>query len=158
MQTKVYKPKVDRTFWWISVPTLLLLLCGTVLACFEPVALFIMLPVDALSIYFVVAPLLGYVELREHSVFIKYGPFLKREIPYVKIRAVVSDRKFYSESMLSLKCAMEHVNIKYNSFDVTSVSVDDNDGLIAELERRRGRPSAQSRENRVPYAPPTKER
>ena len=148
MQTKVYKPKVDRTFWWISVPTLLLLLSGTVLACFEPVALFIMLPVDALSIYFVVAPLFGYVELREHSVFIKYGPFLKREIPYAKIRAVASDRKFYSESMLSLKCTMEHVNIKYNSFDVTSVSVDDNDGLIAELERRRESGEARKEYNR----------
>ena len=39
--------------------------------------------------------------------------------------------------MLSLKSAMEHVEIRYNSFDVTVVSVKDNDALIAELDERR---------------------
>ena len=137
MQVKVYKPKLDRVFWWISVPTLALLLGMTVLACFEPMVLFIMLPTDAFTVYFLIAPLFGFVELREHTVFIKYGPILKREIPYARIRSLTRDRKFYSESMLSLKCAMDHVNIKYNSFDVTTVSVVDNDGLVAELEKRR---------------------
>ena len=137
MQTKVYKPALDRMFWWISMPTAILLVGATVLACLEPAALFIMLPVDAITIYFLIAPLLGYVELREHTVFIKYGAFLKREIPYGKIRGVERDRKFYAESTLSLKCAMEHVNIRYNRFDVTSVSVNNIEELIEELESRR---------------------
>jgi hypothetical protein len=38
--------------------------------------------------------------------------------------------------MVSLKNAIEHVNIKYNSFDVTTVSVVDNDGFIEELKER----------------------
>ena len=32
---------------------------------------------------------------------------------------------------------MEHINIKYNSFDVTAVSVTDNDALISAIEERR---------------------
>jgi hypothetical protein len=39
--------------------------------------------------------------------------------------------------MLSLKNALEHVNIKYNNFDIVSVSVVDNDGFIEELNTRR---------------------
>ena len=50
---------------------------------------------------------------------------------------IKKERKFYSETMLSLKSAMEHVEIRYNSFDVTVVSVKDNDALIAELDERR---------------------
>ena len=38
--------------------------------------------------------------------------------------------------MMALKNAIEHVNIKYNTFDVTTVSVADNDGFIEELDRR----------------------
>ena len=136
MKAKVYRPRTDHIFWWISIPTMTMLIAMTVLACFEPVTLLIMLPTDAFTLYFLVAPLFGYVELREHTVFIKYGPILKREIPYAKIRGVARERKFYSDSMLSLKCAMEHVNIKYNKFDVTSVSIDDSEDLIRELEAR----------------------
>jgi hypothetical protein len=39
--------------------------------------------------------------------------------------------------MASLKNALEHVNIKYNTFDIVSVSVVDNDGFIEELNTRR---------------------
>ena len=38
--------------------------------------------------------------------------------------------------MLALKNSIEHVDIKYNSFDVTCVSVKDNDAFIKELEER----------------------
>ena len=37
---------------------------------------------------------------------------------------------------MSLKNAMEHVNIRYNAFDVTTVSVKENDELMRELESR----------------------
>lgn len=36
--------------------------------------------------------------------------------------------------MLSLKNSLDHINIKYNTFDITSVSVIGNAELIAELE------------------------
>ena len=45
-------------------------------------------------------------------------------------------RKFYSDSMLSLKTSFEHVNVKNNKFDMISVSVKDNDGVIKDLEER----------------------
>ncbi len=38
--------------------------------------------------------------------------------------------------MLSLKNSIEHVNIKYNTFDIMTVSVADNDGFIKELTTR----------------------
>lgn len=41
--------------------------------------------------------------------------------------------------MVSLKNAIEHVNIWYGSFAVISVSVTDNAGLVREIEQRRTR-------------------
>ena len=102
---------------------------------------FIAVPTFLFVAYFVLSPLFGYVELREDSLFIKFGFFLSREIPYSKIRRVERDRKFYSESMLSLKSALEHVNVGYGSFDVVTVSVLNNDELVRELELRCGAPS-----------------
>ena len=39
--------------------------------------------------------------------------------------------------MTSLKCALDHVNIKYNTYDVITVSVVGNDELIAAIEKAR---------------------
>ena len=137
MENKRYKPLVDKLFFIIFIPTAFLMVGLTIFACFEPIALLIMLPSDLLTFYFLLSPLFGYVELRESSLFIKYGLILKREIPYDKVRGAEKVRKFYSESMMSLKNSFEHVNIKYNSFDVTSVSVVENDNFIEELNERR---------------------
>ena len=126
-----FSPKIDRLTWFIFVPTLAILAAGTVIAAFAPSALFIMIPTDLFTLYFFVSPLFGYVEAREKTLFIKFGFFIKREIPYLKIRGAIKERRIISESMLSLKCALEHVNIKYNTFDVLTVSVKDNDRLIA---------------------------
>lgn len=131
-----FSPRIDRLFWLIWVPTGVLMLLLTVVGAFAPMALVLMLLVDIFVFYFLVSSLVGYVELRERSVFIKYGFILKREIPYASIREVTKERRFYSESMLSLKNAMEHLNIKYNRFDLTCVSVVDNDTLLAELKAR----------------------
>ena len=136
MKVKRFKPLVDKLFFIIFIPTALLMVALTIFACFEPIALLIMLPADLLTFYFLLSPLFGYVELRESSLFIKYGLILKRDIPYDKIRGVEKVRKFYSESMMSLKNSFEHVNIKYNSFDVTAVSVVENDNFIKELNER----------------------
>ena len=138
MQRKRFKPLIDKLFWIISIPLCVLMTAFTVFATIlQPSLLFFMLTVDAFVAYFLISPLWGYVELREHTVFIKYGFFLKKEIAYDKIRTAEKTRKFYSESMMTLKNAIEHVNIKYNTFDVTTVSVVTNDDFIRELEARR---------------------
>ena len=136
MENKIYKPKVDRIFYIIWIPTVLLLIAGTVITCFDIIPLLLMLSVDIFTLYFLVSSLVGYVELRPDSMFVKYGFIIKREIPYTNIREIKKERKLYSESMMSLKNAIEHVNIKYNSFDVTTVSVTDNDAFIIELKSR----------------------
>lgn len=136
METKRYKPLVDKLFWIISVPTILLVIGAIIISIYHAIALIIMSAVAAFVLYFFVSPLFGYVELRENSMFIKYGFILKKEIPYSKIRSVTKTRKFYSDSMMSLKNSFDHVNIKYNTFDVTCVSVVDNDSFINELSKR----------------------
>jgi hypothetical protein len=118
------------------VPISIVMLGVTVLSFFEPTALFVMLPVDIFTFYFLFSSLFGFAELREKSLFIKFGFILKTEIPYSSIRGIAKDRKFYSDSMLSLKNALSHVNIKYNKFDLVTVSVKENDEFIEELTRR----------------------
>ena len=136
MENVRFKPQIDRLFWFIWIPTVILLAVCTVISCSSVAALLIMLATDIFTLYFLVSPLFGYVELREQTMYIKFGFFVSREIEYSRIRAVDTERKWYSESMLSLKCAYEHVNLKYNSFDVVTVSVDDNAALALELELR----------------------
>ena len=130
-----YKPLIDKLFWIIFSPTVCLIAAMTVVSSIEPFTLFIAIPIDLAVVYLLVSPLFGYVELRQDSVYIKYGFFLKKEIPYKKIRGVVKERKFYSDSMMSLKNAYEHVNIKYNTFDITTVSVVNNDAFITALNK-----------------------
>ena len=136
MKNKKYKPLIDKQFYAIWIPTMVLLIALTVVSLFYLGALIIMIITDVFTFYFLFSSLCGYVELREKSVFIKFGFILKREIDYGKIRKVTKERKFYSDSMLSLKNSMEHVNIKYNRFDIVCVSVIKNDEFIEELESR----------------------
>jgi hypothetical protein len=126
-------------FLYVSIPTVLILGALTAFVLIRPAASAVIITVaaDLLTLYFLISPLFGYVELREQTVYIKFGFLTSREIEYARIRSVNTERKWYSESMLSLKCAYEHVNIKYNSFDVTTVSVRDNEYFAAELDRRR---------------------
>ncbi len=137
MEVKRYRPKIDRLFWILFASTLAVTLLPVILcAIFSPTTLFLTLPVLLFVLYFLISPLFGYVELRERTVFVKFGFILKREIEYTKIRGLVKGRKFYSDSMLSLKSSLEHVNIKYNTFDVLTVSVADNDALVEEIRAR----------------------
>ena len=138
MENQKYHPLFDRLYWWIAIPTLLIVLIPTVIiGILSPETLFWMIPLSLFVLYFFISPFFGYVELRETSLFIRYGLLLKKEIPYDKIRGMVKERKFYAESMMSLKNALEHVNIKYNAFDVTTVSVVDNDKMMREIQKRR---------------------
>ena len=137
MQHKRYNPKFDKLFLWILIPTALLMTGVTVVsALFDAVTLFFTVPVTLFVFYFLITPVFGYAELRESALFVKFGFFLAREIPYEKIRGVQKARKFYSDSMLSLKNSLDHVNVKYNKFDILSVSVTDNEDFMAELEKR----------------------
>ena len=133
MKIKRYKPAIDKYFWWIWIPLTLFLLVGTVFSFYEPLAFWIMIGVDVFCYYFMVSSLIGYVELRETSIFIKFGFILKRDIPYSKIREIVKDRKFVAYSTLSLKNAIDHIDIKYNKYDMVTVSVVGNDELFKEL-------------------------
>ena len=131
---------LDKYYALIIIPTSVLLLGVTVgISVPYPPALFFMIPTDLLCAYFFLSPFFGYVELKEHSVFVRFGFFATCDIPYDRIRGVAKVRKFYSDSIMSLKMSMDHVNIKHGRFDVTSVSVRDNDDLLAELEKRLAR-------------------
>ncbi len=137
MENIRFKPKFDKLFAIIFIPTVSLTLCATVIpSLFSLSTLWITLPTLIFVLYFVISPLFGYAELRESTLLIKYGLILKKEIPYEKIRGAYIERGFYSQSMMSLKNSFEHVNIKYNSFDVTTISVKDNEKFISELGKR----------------------
>ena len=137
MKPKRFKPLFDKLYLLISIPTATIVLGVTVFtALFDPFVLVITVPVSLFVGYFLISPLFGYVQLLDDGLLIKYGLILKKHIPYGKIRSLEKTRGIYSESMMSLKNAIEHVNIKYNKFDVTTVSVVGNDELIKELEER----------------------
>ena len=142
MQNKRFKPKYDKSFVLIWIPTVALLFVTTIIGMATLVSALIMIFTDAFTLYFLFTSIVGYVELREESVFVKFGFFMKRDIPYNKIRAIDTAHKFYADSMLSLKNSLDHVNIRYNRFDIVSVSVKENDELIAELNARRERATA----------------
>ena len=136
--TKRYRPLVDKLFWITTIIAVSLLLGVTIAVCLYPdgLAIAIVLAVDLLTLYIILSPLFGYVELGEKSLFIKFGLVLKREIPYDKIHGLKKERRTYSESILSLKNAMEHIDIKYGSYQVVTVSVVDNDELMEEIKNR----------------------
>lgn len=136
MTNKIFKPKIDKMMYATWIPTAVLLAAMTVVSAFAPITLLITVPIDIFTFYFLFSSLAGYVELRGESVFIKCGFILKREIPYERIRGFTCERKFYADSMISLKNSLDHVNIKYNTLDLISVSVTDNDGLVREIELR----------------------
>ncbi len=120
----------------IWIPTAVLSGVGTVIACASLIALILLIATDLFVLYFFLSSLAGYVELREESVFIKLGFIMKIDIPYEKIRGFSRQRKIYSDSTVSIKNSLEHVNIKYNKFDLVSVSVVTNDELIQQIEKR----------------------
>lgn len=131
---KRFKPLVDKLFYIILIPTAALLAAATVVpAVFDCVTLFFTIPIDLFAGYFLISPLFGYVELRDESLYIKYGFILKKEIAYAKIRGFEKERRSYSDSIFALKNSFEHVNIKYNKYDITAVSVRENDDFIREL-------------------------
>ena len=137
METKRFKPRFDKLYWFISVPTLLFVLAVVAVSCvFEPKMLWWTMPVMLFVTYFLASPFFGYVELRENFLFIKYGLILKKEISYRKIRKIECKKSYIAESMMSLKGAVDHVEIRYNRFDLTIVSVKEQEAFVEELKER----------------------
>lgn len=137
MKDKRYKPLIDKLFYSIMIPTMVIvilpvILCGII----EPTTLFITSPILLFTAYFFITTLFGYAELRDSGLFIKYGFIMKKEIPYDKIREIEKERAIISPSIVSIKNALDHINIKYNAFDVTTLSLRDSDEFIQELNKK----------------------
>ena len=96
MNAKIYKPKIDKLFWILFIPINVLCIALSLIPAFSaPKTLFITVPILLFTNYFFASSLSGYVELRGEELFIKYGFFLKKAIPYVKIRDIKKDKRFY---------------------------------------------------------------
>ena len=134
MEMKRYKPQFDKLYFCILIPTNALIVALFVVALLTSPGASITVGATLVFVnYFLLSPAFGYLELREDGVFIKFGFVMKRYIPYKTIRGIEKKRQFHADSMLSLKNAIDHVNIKYNKFDMVSVSVKGSDELVAEL-------------------------
>ena len=133
METIRFTPKIDKLFYLIWIPMAIFMIVLTILSLTSLGAILIMIATDVFTFYFMISSLIGYVELRENSLFVRFGFIIKKEIPYGAIRKIEKGRGVYTESMLSLKNSLEHVNIRYNKFDVIAVSVKDNDSFIQVL-------------------------
>ncbi len=137
MQTKRYKPYFDKLYLITALPVFAIISAMTILTLLTSIySFFLFTAVDIFILFFLISPFFGYAELREDTLFIKYGLIMRKEIPYEKIRGASIGRKYYSESMLSLKNSIEHISIKYNAFDTTEISVITNEEFLSELEKR----------------------
>ena len=137
---KKYRPKVDKLFYIISIPTEIFVLGGLVLGFFGGVFSAILMVLTFIFVnYFLLSPLFGYIITEEDALFVKFGFIMKRRIPYEKIRAVDMGRGFISYSMMSLKLSFDHLVIKYNRFDEICVSVRENEELLSVIECRKAK-------------------
>ena len=137
MKENRYYPLVDKLFYCIAIPTNVLFLAVLIpMIMLAPEGVAILIPTVMLVDYFLISPLFGCVELRENTLLIKYGFFLKKEIPYDKIRSIKKKRSIISESMMSLKNALDHIEIRYDKFDITIVSLKDTDNFIEEIDKK----------------------
>ena len=135
-ERQIFKPKFDKMYWWSLALCAVYMIAMTFVALWHVQVAIVIGAVDLLLIWVLVSPCFGYVELREETLFVKFGLILKREIPYARIRKIQKVRHWYSESIIALKNAMEHVDIRYNLCDVVSVSVVENDAFIEALKNR----------------------
>ena len=135
---KKYKPKVDKLFYImlvvINVISLAILIIPQLFYLSFESFIFSIIVILFIN-YFLISPLFGYIEIRETSIFIKYGIILKKEIPFNKIKKLELKKKWYSDSIFALKCSIEHVDITFNSYDKTCVSVKENDIFIEDVRR-----------------------
>lgn len=145
MQNQRFKPKFDKLYWLSLSLCAVYMIVMTAISVGSRPMMIITGSVNLVLLWVLVAPWFGYVELREDVIWIRFGFFLKREVAYASIKRMQKVRHWYSESMIALKNAMEHVDIRYNACDVVSVSVTDNDALIEAIEQRRSLLDARAR-------------
>ena len=136
MEKMRFKPKFDRLYWLITIPTSLFILAAIVMCAIVGEGLIIMIPVSALTFYFLFIPFFTYAELTDEGLYIKYGAFIKRTIPYKSIRKIEKGRGIIGEAMLSMKNALDHVTVRYNRFDMTVLSLKSEDIFVKELWER----------------------
>lgn len=135
---KRFKPKKDKLFYiiTISVNLFLLLVFGIILGLTRKLSSFVILIFVFIFVnYILLSSLFGYVEIKKDVLFIKYGLILRKTIPLEKIKKVELKNKYYSDSFLSLKNSIEHIDITYNTYDKTCVSVVQNSILLEELNK-----------------------
>ena len=137
---KRYKPRFDRLVYGIAIFTAVVVL-GALIPSFCGGGAFAIAVTPGTLIlcgYFLVSPCFGYAELREGTLLVKFGFFLSREIPYEKIYAIEKKHTMVADSILSLKNAMDHLNVKYNRFDLVSLSLQNEENFIEVLCERCG--------------------
>ena len=78
MEIKRYKPLIDKYFWIIWITLFIILIIPTILSLTELVAFLIMIGVFVFTFYFMVSSFFSYVELRDKSLFIKFGFIIKK--------------------------------------------------------------------------------
>ena len=135
---KRYKPRFDRLFYGIAIFTAAVVLGALIPSFYGSGVWGIAVAAGTLLLcgYFLVSPCFGYAELREGMLFVKFGFFLSREIPYEKIYAIEKKHTMIADSILSLKNAMDHLNVKYNRFELVSLSLRDEEDFIESLCER----------------------
>lgn len=133
-----FKCKIDHYFIIIIFLTVLLLIVPPLLSfIFGDILAGCCTLIPFLLIFLMfISSASGYVLLKDDELYIRYGWILRKSIPYSKIIRLEKKRKWYTESIVALKNSFEHVDIRYNRFDVTCVSVKNNDLFIEELNKR----------------------
>ena len=136
MENKRYKPLIDKYFYIIWIIMTIILLPLTIISIVYPAGFIILILTDIFCYYFMVSSLVAYVELKEDTLYIKFGFIMKREIPYNKIRSLEKEKRIITYSMLSIKNALEHINLKYNKYDMVTISLKNNDEFIKEVNEK----------------------
>ena len=136
MKDKIYKPLIDKYFYYIWTPITILLAICTYISLFEVTSFFIMVSTDIFTFYFMISSLIGYCKFKEETLYIRFGFILKIEINYKDIIEIKKERGVMTYTMLSLKNALDHITIKYNKYDFVTVSVKDNDKFIKDLKSK----------------------
>ena len=67
MNNQKFRPKIDKFFYLIWMPIVIIMLGITIISFTELVAFILMLCTDIFTFYFMISSLAGYVELRENS-------------------------------------------------------------------------------------------
>ena len=136
MKDKIYKPLIDKYFYYIWAPITILLAICTYISLFEVTSFFIMVSTDIFTFYFMISSLVGYCKFQEETLYIRFGFILKIEINYKDIIEIKKERGVMTYTMLSLKNALDHITIKYNKYDFIAISVKNQEDFIQELELR----------------------